>query len=166
MNKTARPSKRKSTAQAMVEFALALPILLMVMYGLIESARLIFMYASVVSAARQAVTVRSTSLKRASMSSVSLYLSTFKPMESSGHHPDRQEYWATLPYMAFIHSSVLLREVLEGEGLVRDERDARGVSQPVTHILACEDPDNAHARLLDPDLRDPSLVCEFGRERS
>src|SRR5512143_3462477 len=47
--------KRKSKAQAMVEFALALPILLMVMYGLIESARLIFMYASVVSAARQAV---------------------------------------------------------------------------------------------------------------
>ncbi len=42
-------------AQAMVEFSLALPILLLVMYGLIESGRLLFLYASVVSAARQAV---------------------------------------------------------------------------------------------------------------
>src|SRR5512143_342944 len=47
--------KRKSKAQAMVEFELALPILLLVMYGLIESGRLLFIYASVVSAARQAV---------------------------------------------------------------------------------------------------------------
>ncbi len=39
----------------MVEFGLALPILLLVMYGLIESGRLLFIYASVVSAARQAV---------------------------------------------------------------------------------------------------------------
>jgi hypothetical protein len=39
----------------MVEFGLALPILLLVMYGLIETGRLVFMYASVVSAARQAV---------------------------------------------------------------------------------------------------------------
>ncbi|MFH1186123.1 MAG: TadE/TadG family type IV pilus assembly protein, partial [Chloroflexota bacterium] len=46
--------RTKSRAQAMVEFGLALPILLMVMYGLIESGRLLFMYASVVSAARQA----------------------------------------------------------------------------------------------------------------
>ncbi len=46
---------RKSTAQAMVEFSLALPILLLVMYGLIETGRLVFLYASVVTAARQAV---------------------------------------------------------------------------------------------------------------
>lgn len=39
----------------MVEFGLALPILLLVMYGLIESGRLLFLYASVVTAARQAV---------------------------------------------------------------------------------------------------------------
>jgi hypothetical protein len=39
----------------MVEFGLALPILLLVVYGLIETGRLVFMYASVVSAARQAV---------------------------------------------------------------------------------------------------------------
>lgn len=39
----------------MVEFGLALPVLLLVMYGLIESGRLLFLYASVVSAARQAV---------------------------------------------------------------------------------------------------------------
>ena len=47
--------RTKSRAQAMVEFGLVLPILLLIMYGLIESGRLLFMYASVVSAARQAV---------------------------------------------------------------------------------------------------------------
>lgn len=47
-------SKRRTTAQAMVEFALALPVLLLVIYGLIETGRLIFIYASVVTAARQA----------------------------------------------------------------------------------------------------------------
>lgn len=39
----------------MVEFALALPILLMLLYGLLETGRLLFMYASTVTAARQAV---------------------------------------------------------------------------------------------------------------
>ena len=38
----------------MVEFGLALPIMLLVVYGLIETGRLVFIYASVVSAARQA----------------------------------------------------------------------------------------------------------------
>ncbi len=38
----------------MVEFALALPVLLMVVYGLLETGRLLFIYASVVTAARQA----------------------------------------------------------------------------------------------------------------
>ena len=47
--------KKKTTAQAMVEFALALPVLLLVVYGLIEAGRLMFIYASVVTAARQAV---------------------------------------------------------------------------------------------------------------
>lgn len=51
---TRKPTK-KLTAQAMVEFALALPILLLIMYGLIETGRLVFIYASVVTAARQAV---------------------------------------------------------------------------------------------------------------
>jgi hypothetical protein len=46
--------RARSPAQAMVEFGLALPILLLVVYGLIETGRLIFMYASVISAARQA----------------------------------------------------------------------------------------------------------------
>src|SRR5262245_1249580 len=94
------------------------------------------------STLRHAVTVRSTSLKRASMSSVSLYLSTVilsrEPVESRGRHPDRQAN-ATLPYMqlhisrvstarflqacasawyqrhvpAFDHQSVLVGEVLQ-----------------------------------------------------
>ena len=46
---------QKSPAQAMVEFALVLPILLLVIYGLLEVGRLIFIYSSAVSAARQAV---------------------------------------------------------------------------------------------------------------
>lgn len=51
-----KPSKksRKWTGQAMVEFALALPILLMVVYGLLETGRLLFIYGSTVTAARQA----------------------------------------------------------------------------------------------------------------
>src|SRR5512140_3035262 len=54
MNKPSQKPKTKTTAQAMVEFALALPILLLVIYGLLETGRLLFMYASVVTAARQA----------------------------------------------------------------------------------------------------------------
>src|SRR5262249_42086077 len=57
---------------------------------------------------RHAVTVRSTSLNRASMSSVSLYLSTFiltsEPRESTRHHPDRQANGVTLPYIQ-LHTS-------------------------------------------------------------
>jgi Flp pilus assembly protein TadG len=44
----------KSPAQAMVEFALVLPILLLIIYGILEVGRLLFIYSSVVSAARQA----------------------------------------------------------------------------------------------------------------
>lgn len=49
------PNKRKSRAQAMVEFALALPVLLTLLYGVLETGRLLFIYASTVTAARQAV---------------------------------------------------------------------------------------------------------------
>ena len=48
-------SRKRTLAQAMVEFALALPVLLMVIYGTLEAGRLLFIYASVVSAARNAV---------------------------------------------------------------------------------------------------------------
>jgi hypothetical protein len=48
-------TRKKSKAQAMVEFALALPILLMLLYGVLEVGRLLFIYASTVTAARQAV---------------------------------------------------------------------------------------------------------------
>ncbi len=54
MNKPSQKPKSKTTAQAMVEFALALPILLLVIYGLLETGRLLFMFASVVTAARNA----------------------------------------------------------------------------------------------------------------
>jgi uncharacterized repeat protein (TIGR01451 family) len=42
-------------AQAITEFALALPILLMLIYGVLETGRLLFIYGSTITAARQAV---------------------------------------------------------------------------------------------------------------
>jgi Flp pilus assembly protein TadG len=42
-------------AQAMVEFAIVLPVLLMLLFGIIEASRMIFMYAMVVNASRDAV---------------------------------------------------------------------------------------------------------------
>jgi len=55
MNSSRHNKKQKSNGQAMVEFALALPILLTLLYGLLETGRLLFIYASTVTAARQAV---------------------------------------------------------------------------------------------------------------
>lgn len=54
MNGSRSSKIRKSPAQAMVEFALALPVLLLLLYGLLETGRLLFIYASTVTAARQA----------------------------------------------------------------------------------------------------------------
>ncbi len=45
---------RSKSAQAMVEFMLALPVLVMLLYGIIEVSRLIFIFASVANASRQA----------------------------------------------------------------------------------------------------------------
>jgi len=46
---------KKSSAQAMVEFAIALPVLLMLLYGILETGRFLFLYSTVVTASRQAV---------------------------------------------------------------------------------------------------------------
>src|SRR5687767_5281712 len=46
---------KKSKAQAMVEFAIVLPILLLLLYGLLEAGRLLFIYSTIVTATRQAV---------------------------------------------------------------------------------------------------------------
>jgi Flp pilus assembly protein TadG len=59
MNKIIRKNKmasnnEKDRAQGMVEFALVLPILLLLMFGIIEFGRLLFMYVSVSSASREA----------------------------------------------------------------------------------------------------------------
>src|SRR5512135_1252251 len=61
MPKSSQKTRKRTTAQAMVEFALALPILLLVVYGLLETGRLLFMYASVVTAAQQAARYGSAS---------------------------------------------------------------------------------------------------------
>lgn len=50
----------KKQGQAMVEFALALPILLLLLYGILEAGRLLFIYSSIVTASRQAVRYGST----------------------------------------------------------------------------------------------------------
>ena len=54
MNAT-KLTPRKTQAQAMVEFAIVLPILLLLLYGLLEAGRLLFIYSSIVTASRQAV---------------------------------------------------------------------------------------------------------------
>lgn len=48
-------NKRKEFAQGLVEFALVVPILLVIIYGLLEVGRMLFIYSSVVTATRQAV---------------------------------------------------------------------------------------------------------------
>lgn len=49
------PNKRQiSKGQSMVEFALVLPVLLVLVFGLMESGRLLFIYGSVTTASRQA----------------------------------------------------------------------------------------------------------------
>ncbi|HEX8991573.1 MAG TPA: TadE/TadG family type IV pilus assembly protein [Anaerolineales bacterium] len=47
--------QRGTRAQAMVEFALALPIFLLIVYGLLETGRVIFLYSSVITSSREAV---------------------------------------------------------------------------------------------------------------
>lgn len=47
-------SKKRETAQGMVEFALALPIFLVVVFGIIEMSRFFFVYSSVYTASREA----------------------------------------------------------------------------------------------------------------
>jgi hypothetical protein len=48
-------ASQKTRAQAMVEFAIVLPILLLLLYGLLEAGRLLFIYSTIVTASRQAV---------------------------------------------------------------------------------------------------------------
>ncbi len=45
---------KKNSAQAMVEFAIALPVLLLLLYGILEAGRFLFIYSTVVTASRQA----------------------------------------------------------------------------------------------------------------
>jgi Flp pilus assembly protein TadG len=49
-----RSKSNKSKAQALVEFAIALPLLLLVLYGLLETGRYLSLYSTVVTASRQA----------------------------------------------------------------------------------------------------------------
>jgi len=53
--KLVKSNPQKSRAQAMVEFAIALPLLLALLYGILEAGRLLFLYSTVVTASRQAV---------------------------------------------------------------------------------------------------------------
>jgi Flp pilus assembly protein TadG len=50
-----KSAHQKTKAQAMVEFAIVLPLLLLLLYGILEAGRLLFIYSTVVTASRQAV---------------------------------------------------------------------------------------------------------------
>jgi Flp pilus assembly protein TadG len=50
-----KSAPKKTKAQAMVEFAIVLPLLLLLLYGLLEAGRLLFIYSTIVTASRQAV---------------------------------------------------------------------------------------------------------------
>lgn len=50
-----KSAHKKTKAQAMVEFAIVLPLLLLLLYGLLEAGRLLFIYSTIVTASRQAV---------------------------------------------------------------------------------------------------------------
>jgi hypothetical protein len=52
---------RKKRAQSILEFALILPLLLMLIYGIVEVGRLIFIFSSVANASRQAARYGSAS---------------------------------------------------------------------------------------------------------
>ena len=54
MKISSKPRHKNFRAQAMVEFMLALPLLLVLIYGTIEVARLVFIFSSVANASRQA----------------------------------------------------------------------------------------------------------------
>ena len=50
-----KSTPKKTKAQAMVEFAIVLPLLLLLLYGILEAGRLLFIYSTIVTASRQAV---------------------------------------------------------------------------------------------------------------
>src|SRR5690349_23711823 len=50
-----KSARKKTKAQAMVEFAIVLPLLLVLLYGILEAGRLLFIYSTIVTASRQAV---------------------------------------------------------------------------------------------------------------
>lgn len=55
----AKQGKKSPPGQAMVEFMLVLPVMIVLMYGIVEVSRLVFIFASVSNASRQArVTAR------------------------------------------------------------------------------------------------------------
>jgi hypothetical protein len=59
--KPKRLTLRKSKAQALVEFAIVLPVLMLLLYGLLEVGRILFLYSTVVTASRQAARYGSAS---------------------------------------------------------------------------------------------------------
>jgi Flp pilus assembly protein TadG len=61
LNAPCQQKSARQNAQGMMEFALVMPILLLVVYGLFEVGRLVFIYSNVITAAREAVRYGSAS---------------------------------------------------------------------------------------------------------
>ena len=74
----------------MVEFALALPLLLLLVFGLMETGRLLFIYASTVSAAREAVRYGAAMGKNASNVRYYQDCAGIKAAAKNGYHHNRQ----------------------------------------------------------------------------
>ena len=68
----------------MVEFAIALPVLLLLLYGILEAGRLLFVYSTVVTASRQAARYGATTGENGSGELLMAFSTTYRPQLGSG----------------------------------------------------------------------------------
>jgi hypothetical protein len=93
---------KKKPAQAMVEFAIALPILLLLLYGIIETGRLLFLVG------RLSVTVPQQVMVEAAIRSMALHAQPFRAIRIVQVFAPRQMLLDTSPEMALIRFNLLM----------------------------------------------------------